>query len=281
MFLDFAWLVNQKNVDVFGLILANFYITIHLITFILPVGVVINQIDPISVSIDFLFGYPKNIIFGILIKISMLAIYYPPVYTACSICRAFLPLMTFLGILIIKQEINIIRMPLPLYRFSLKSVMLYKELHICFHILFSFFSNFIGSFLAIIGIGLIFCLNGALITWDVIPLNLYFLMVTNVVAQLANLGIIFKGGCVYHTISTKILNKWKTSLNNNGFHKRFKVCSKREYSKVLRSMRVLKIPVGNFGGIDSEIKANYLNFIQCRVMECLVLFKNWIKNGLV
>lgn len=150
---DFAWLVNRRKLDVFGIILTNVYVCIQLISFILPMGIVFNQIDPISVFIKLVFGYPRNIIFSIAIQILILAFYYPPTYVYCmQHLQIIFTLSDFSWLTYYKKEINILQMPTSQLQFCLKPVLIYKELTICFHILFDFLSNFVGVFLAIIGI---------------------------------------------------------------------------------------------------------------------------------
>lgn len=73
--------------------------------------------------------------------------------------------------------------------------------------------------------------------------------------------------CFVYKTSDIILQKWKTSLCSGTT---LNSLPRREYRKTLISLRHHQVNAGTIGKIDHEFEANYVNFVQCRVMELLV-----------
>lgn len=243
-----------------------------MITFAIPFFSAINNLDPISVYVELSLGHPTNLSTKLFFLIFKLLIWIPLSYVATSVVRSFFPLLMFLGILIIKLEHYILRMPPK--RMNGNLIRLYRELVIALQILRPFLSFFLITFLTSNLFGLIFTINGSLIGWKFLPWNFYILNPTSMITLLVYLELLFKGGCLFYLISAKILRKWKMC----GACKDAIIYFGSHYKKVLRSLQPLKIPVGHVVSIDLSFKVKYLDFVQGRIMESVIALQEWINT---
>lgn len=200
----------------------------------------------------------------------------PITIVGTGVVRSFFPLLLFLGMLIIKLELHIFRIPPK--RIDFKVILLYRELCIVFKILRSFLSFFLIVFLGANLIGLVITINGSIIGWKFLPWNFYLLNPLTMLTLLVYLELLFKGGCLFYLISYSMLRRWKMCCGGIYPNLLGNPCYSRYYKKVLCSLQPLKIPVGHFVSIDLSFKVIYLDFVQGRVMESIIAFQAWISS---
>lgn len=264
--------LKHKQPDLYGIVLASFYITILFISFSVPIFSAASNLDPISVYYKLVFGSPKSLFGKTVLFFVKLVILLPIAYFGTSVVRSFFPLLLFLGMLIIKMELLIYR--LPTFRLGIQPVKLYKELCICFKILTPFLSSFLISFLTSNLFGLILTINGTLIGWKFLPLNFYIISPMTMITLLVYLELLFRGSCMFYVISTKILQVWslnRTMMSSNNF-------ARIQHQSILAALQPIRLPVGHFVNIDLSFKVTYLNFVQCRVVESIIAFQEWVNS---
>lgn len=268
-------MINFKQnllVDWLGLLLATFFIAVHLAPIAIPAFGILNELDPAFVFLEIFYGLPTTIFTNIVFVFFRIVIIVPLGYATTINVRSFLPFVLCLGVSQLKLLHYILR--IAPRKIRLHTINLYNEQLICFQIIQTFLSTFFFLALTAILFSSIMGINGVVLGWKILPLNFYALIPVFTVLVLVHLEIFMRGAIEYSDLSHRILRTWANYVKNpDGFASRK---TRAMLGRKVTALRELKVPAGAYEYISRPFRLLYLYILQGRVIDSILATAPWV-----
>lgn len=181
-------------------------------------------------------------------------------------------IIRMLGFLILYQFIIMIFLIRGMLKksLSLNIIKIFQEIEIVLQMLYSAVSALTALILSFAFICTLLCTLTIYVGFKQNNLALALPCLVMTCISIAFVQVTFAIGCIFFTVSRSLFRKWKTEAS---LYKQSGV-SRTQMSRMVKSLRVIYIPAGNFGIIDTDIKMNYMNNLLENIVDILLTSNN-------